>query len=134
MIFLLILYYFLPILKISEKKDQILLFIKQHPVLFSYSYYQYPSTQNIIQIKKVLASKNFFTAAGRTRTGTVLPAWFWVKCVCQFRHSGKLIGLAEPFIIISCFATQCKSFFNFYGQIFCFFCPPCLFYCWISLS
>jgi hypothetical protein len=57
-----------------RKKDQILLFIKQHPVLFSYSYYQYPSTQNIIQIKKVLASKDFFTAAGRTRTGTVLPA------------------------------------------------------------
>ena len=26
------------------------------------------------QIKKVLKTKDFFTAAGRTRTGTVLPA------------------------------------------------------------
>ena len=32
-------------------------------------------------------------AAGRTRTGTVLPAWFWVKCVCQFRHSGTKLTL-----------------------------------------
>ena len=32
-------------------------------------------------------------AGGRTRTGTDCSAWFWVTCVCQFRHTGIFIAL-----------------------------------------
>ena len=50
-----------------------------------------------VGFKKKKASReipqSLFYATGRTRTGTVLPAWFWVKCVCQFRHSGTKLTL-----------------------------------------
>ena len=35
----------------------------------------------------------FNGACGRTRTGTELPAWFWVKFVYQFQHTGKQISI-----------------------------------------
>ena len=69
------------------------------------------SNKQWVGFKKKKASReipqSLFYATGRTRTGTVLPAWFWVKCVCQFRHSGICVCTRD---IIPYFGNRCKKF------------------------
>ena len=56
--------------------------------------------------------QSLFYATGRTRTGTVLPAWFWVKCVCQFRHSGSFSRTENNLTIYFQITQVFLSFFN----------------------